>query len=51
MLICLKKNVLLDAMLNIMTTNGYYMYVVKKKTVFAFILALILETSLGDQGI
>ena len=39
-------------MLNIMTTNGYYMYVVKKKkTVFAFILALILETSLGDQGI
>ena len=24
---------------------------IKKKTVFAFILALILETSLGDQGI
>ena len=38
-------------MLNIMTTNGYYMYVDWKKTVFAFILALILETSLGDQGI
>ena len=36
MLICLKKNVLLDAMLNIMTTNGYYMYVVKKKNGICF---------------
>ena len=46
-----KKNVLLDAMLNIMTTNRYYMYVDKNITIFAYIFGLILEKSLGNQDI
>ena len=38
-------------MLNIMTTNRYYMYVDKNITIFAYIFGLILEKSLGNQGI